>query len=78
MTCCLHPRDELLDLLPELAVDRQIDEEVADVVDEVDVGNVTWQAWVVDDNSKRQETDDVDRHDADELRHDNFVTFILD
>ena len=42
ITACYLQR-ELLDLLPELAVDRQVDEKVADVVDEVDVGNVTWQ-----------------------------------
>ena len=76
-TTCYQPRHQLLDLLPELAVDRQVDEEVADVVDEVDVADVTGHCDVIKKQRCRYETDDLDAHNENKLNHSYAVTFAV-
>ena len=61
-TTYYQPRHQLLDLLPELAVDRQVDEEVADVVDEVDVADESDCRDAVDKQNCRHKTNDVNSH----------------
>ena len=71
-----HHVHKLLHLFPEFLVHCQVDEEVADVVDVVDVEKNSPRQAVV--NSKKQwyEADDVDNCDENKLRHCHHVTSV--
>ena len=68
---------QLLCLFPELLVHRQVNEEVADVVDVVDVEKNFPRQVVVNFKDQRYEADDVDDCDEDELRHCHHVTSVF-
>ena len=70
---CVH---KLLCLFPEFLVHCQVNEEVADVVDVVEVEKNFPRQVVVNFKDQRYEADDVDDCDEDELRHCHHVTSV--
>ena len=68
--------NEVLGLVPELFVDRQVDEEVAQVVDVVAKKHVVTFCKLIAVQRQWYESDDVDDGDEDELRHGNHVTSV--
>ena len=68
---------KLLCLFPELLVHCQVDEEVADVVDVVEVENNLIRQVPVNLKEQWYEADDVDDCDEDELRHCHHVTSVV-
>ena len=68
---------QFLCLFPEFLVHCQVNEEVADVVDVVEVEKNFPRQVVVNFKDQRYEADDVDDCDEDELRHCHHVTSVV-